>query len=290
MINTLPKRYLLYLTPLVCQATTVDIYFLAGQSNALGAFTGEYSSIYDTAPSNVTFYNNGNLKTLVPDGTAPYYFGDGLEIELGRQFAVNHANTQYAIIKSSGAGQSLYNPNHWLADGTSSTDNDGTAYVRFQDTSAIAMSDLESQGYTPNIKGFIWVQGEADAAEGRTTEQYVTDLTNLIVDVRATYGDIPFIFTRLSDSAMLLDESTRTINRTSIIQAAQDQVHATVSDTYLINSNSFEFIGDYVHYSANGQIAHGEAVYSVIQSIPEPTSLSMILSGSFFLLANRKRS
>ena len=272
-----------------CWGSNINVYLLAGQSNALGAFTGEYSAEYDTEPANVQFYNNGNLSTLIPDSTAPYYFGDGLELELGRQMVLHEPGADFAILKHAGAGQSLYDQSDWYADGTSSSVNDGTAYLNFQNSTARALTDLSDRGYTTQLRGFIWVQGEADAAEGRSTEEYTADLTNFIVDVRSTYGDIPFIFTRLSDNAVILDAATKSMNRVGVIQAAQDSVDASVEGTYLIHSNSFELIGDNVHYSASGQITHGATVYNTLQSIPEPSSMILLLGSSAFLVAQRKR-
>jgi len=58
-----------------------------------------------------------------------------------------------------------------------------------------------AKGAERQVAGFFWMQGEADAASGRTTAQYEQDLRNFIARVRQDFGaNIPFIFGLINNS------------------------------------------------------------------------------------------
>lgn len=43
------------------------------------------------------------------------------------------------------------------------------------------------------VVGFLWHQGETDAIEGNTPEAYYKQLMDMLCDIRAYYGNIPFV-------------------------------------------------------------------------------------------------
>ena len=151
-----------------------DVYFLAGQSNASGR--GDASQIAADSPfaepqTDVQFYwrktlvvTNGNLTQNEfislqvgsghgrnNPGSFPVEFGP--ELGMGRTLADQFPDRNIVIIKYSHGGSNLHTD--W-ADG-------GTRYNTFISTVNDALGDITAAGATFQLKGIVWMQGEADA-------------------------------------------------------------------------------------------------------------------------------
>lgn len=265
------------------------VYLVAGQSNADGrALKTDLPSQLQTPRADVPFYyrsynyNTGVYSTLRPGSAgspAVKNTAFGPEVTFGATLAdwvaVNRPADKIAIIKYAEGGTSLHTD--WKAGGTATTTNDGAVYQTFQSTVTNGLSALHADatlsGYTLRIAGIIWVQGESDQAD---YANYAANLTAFIGDVRATYGaSIPFYLSALSDN-----RAANSGAGFDGVRAAQAQVDASVTGTYLINTDAAAFaIGaDGIHFNADGQRALGDAfAQSVIAStIPEPASFALL--------------
>lgn len=141
----------------LAHAATVDVFFLAGQSNASGRVSSGYVS--DPRDAQVQYYyrtdgppaNNvtsgGEFTTLGPLGSGFY----GPEITMGRQLVDFGYNP--AIIKVSDGGTSL------AVDWNSQTS--GPWWTNWQNDAAAALSELVADGDTPVLRGFSGCRARA---------------------------------------------------------------------------------------------------------------------------------
>ncbi|MEM6883990.1 MAG: sialate O-acetylesterase [Verrucomicrobiota bacterium] len=145
---------------------------------------------------------------------------------------------------------------------------------------------------TFTIGGILWTQGELDARQMMSSNDYASELTTSITDMRATYGsDLPFFFSRLSDGQTDLPATDL-----SNIRAAQEFVDANVTNTYLINTDGFAMSSDNLHFNAVGYDVLGQAFgqsvidAGVVTAIPEPgTYALLLLSGVILGFCTRRR-
>ena len=161
-INLLILFIVLGLTGCSLSQDTIDLFIWAGQSNAQG-WQGDaefYPSDPDSLDSqirlNYTFIgstsSNGWLQMQPQEGRfAAGHFGP--EVTFGRKLV--EAGHNPAIFKYTRGATSIYSD--WLAPG------EGGYYDAMVADLDIAIADLESQGYTVSIRGFVWIQGESDA-------------------------------------------------------------------------------------------------------------------------------
>lgn len=273
-------------------AAIVKVFLLAGQSNADGRANGNsFPAALQSPVSNFDYYrftegaSSGVLSSVVPNTSESGQTGP--ELAFAHSLRNTFPSEPIALIKYGNGGTDL--ASDWAAGGTSGTVGDGGDYQTFQTTVSDGLAALASANpaNTYTIAGFLWVQGERDVVIGQTSAQYQSNLTTFITDVRQTYGDIPFLFSRLSDAQTGLSNS----GNLSAIRAGQDAVDGAVDNTFLIDSDSFSLASDDVHFDASGQQALGEAfAQAAISSgaIPEPTTAFLSFLAGVFLMKRRR--
>ena len=228
-------------------ANLVKVILLGGQSNAVGQ--GNNAGL-PTSPVNlqlpqddVLFYYTGGpgLTTLRP-GSGGVTMGSeakfGVEVTFGREIADASPSVTYAIIKHAESGTALYND--W-APGT------GPSYTVFRNTVAAGLAALQNAGYTTEIVGMLWHQGESDALEGQQAN-YANNLTAFIADIRSHYGaNLPFFIGEIRQNG----PAYMTVVNAQAAIAAADPFARFVPATDL----SFY---DLFHFDAAGMITLGE--------------------------------
>lgn len=301
---------------------TVDVYLLAGQSNAAG-FTpvaGLYKGYTyggEVDREKLAEYENGYTDVLyygVTQSNAPESLHTKLSfVTAGKGHSGSHMgpelgfaeqiHTQYggnkgkaAIIKYAVGATSLTNiPNttqtafgNWappsITQGAEETDNEqGWLYRNLLTTVRGGLQALTDAGYTPIIKGAMWMQGEAESTHSNGTlyEEYISaliadlrkDLTDIMVDFTAAggtaqdCGDMPFVIGRLGDGLADRDGVRRpylTEVRTGMQQAAANGRHVRIvyTDDLLVpdgNDNN-----DIWHFSSKGSLLLGNRFAHVL--------------------------
>ena len=275
------------LFPALVGAGTVDIYLIAGQSNADGRAPG---TGLPTTPINLQaaqsdvpfFYRTTQSATPVYETLRPGASGTvgafGPEITLGRSLAdwvaTNQPANKVAFIKYAVGGTSL--SADWKAGGTAANTGDGVYYKTFQTVVTAGLAALDGDaslsGYTKRIAGIIWVQGEKDSLTALESQAYQANLTAFIADIRMTYGtNLPFFFSKLSDNQTAYPNGTGEGPAGFIaVRAAQAAVAASVAGAVQIDSDPAEFaVGtDNIHYNAAGQQALGNAFAAAVIAAP----------------------
>ncbi|EDM29222.1 iduronate-2-sulfatase [Lentisphaera araneosa HTCC2155] len=238
-------------------STEVDVYIIAGQSNAYGQ--GLISDLnIDQQIQNALFFTSwheidGNAESqqyfsnVLPFTEAGFSKGNPGQSNLGGSdyFGpelgfVNRINelginaNPIAIIKYAVGGTSLtYNPAVSDWDLNETGEQDGDCWRGFQSALSNGITSLEAKNYVPNIKGVIWWQGESGTS--------ATDLNSFIAEVRnhlnVNYGvqnsaQLPFVITGtdnawgsdLEDGVAALDDYVGFVNSEDFGQAHIDGV------------------------------------------------------------------
>lgn len=278
------------------KSATVEVFILAGQSNAVGAScdVNELPVELQVAQEDVWFWfeegqldpgrrisSGGILESLNrqfdPTGVTifgtqayPVYEGFGSELMMGRRLADN-LRTGVALIKFGINGTRIYP--YWNPNDPASLFQQMTANVE------AALNELRALGYTPRIQALFWMQGESDALRIDYANIYEAKLRELVAAIRTRFADpqLPVFIGRLCSE--MVHSGYYNFPCLNHIRAAQEQIAATVPNVYLVNTDDLplDYMG--VHFTSTGQCMLGErfARTYLVQSIPSTTTLGIFL-------------
>lgn len=253
------------------EAPVIDLYLVAGQSNAAGStqfsdaiaslkpeYTEGYSHIYYSGSSN-------RVRRIV----VPMKIGYGSQIDsFGAELGIADALSQYyneetgryaAIIKYAYGGTSLYdsvstsNEGNWLPPtwieryGCKDEQQSGALFRAFINHVESSVSDYEAMGYEVNIQSVYWMQGENDISANAKDNLYSEMFRCWIDDVRSSVAEI------------MCDESY--LNLPVIVGEISEYFNGNDNETYHKNNLAFvqmqrEVIGswDNVYVIAQGNV------------------------------------
>lgn len=243
------KKFALLLSFLVCvvgggevaEAEHYKVFILGGQSNMYGADSKTEALPEDLQKrqEDVLLYSGSEFSKLKPGSGRSF----GPEVTFGRAIADALPHENFYLIKHSDGGTSLWN--EWNLE-------DGRSYTRLRHVVEKGLETLTKAGHSYEIVGILWTQGERDAWNLRTTEQYESDLQAFIADLRSRYGeDLPFFFSRLSPK--------QTARPIEAVRLAQDYVADADPNAYLIDTDAMEMQRDNLHFTGQGYIDLGLA-------------------------------
>src|SRR5205085_5882166 len=111
------------------------------------------------------------------------------------------------------------------------------------------------------FRGVLWHQGESDAHNGVTAEQYQQMLTRLIARLREDLAqpELPFVI------GGLYDNHTR-----DAVTAGQRATGAAVSGTAYVGVDGLTTIDQNTHFDAASQITLGERFARAIVPLQQP--------------------
>lgn len=243
----------------------IDVYLIAGQSNAAGQtpINGLYNGYtyggsvdnekvkeYENGYKNIFYYgatklndpSKGNMEFDVVragEGTAAAYMGPELGFGEYASPILEKSNKQAAIIKYAVGATGFANSTsdvcnaygNWLSTTSleEETDNlvakSGLLYTNLLSIIESGLRDLIDRGFTPVIKGFMWFQGCADAGSKTMASMYAHHLTNLINDLR---NDIASIETKLAMQHGKVEAAVAKINDNLIKADYEDIVREQI--------------------------------------------------------------
>lgn len=263
LMSRLPKIALLiflFKISLFAQLPIVRVFILAGQSNMTGTQNPLVSelppSLKDTLP-NVLIRVGGDItygwQSLRPGlGSKPYNFGS--EITFGHDAANYFKGDKIALLKYAYGGTTLNED--WRPPSSGGTT--GWLYTNFIKDLGKYIDTLTPR-YTVQIMGFCWMQGEYDARDADKANNYQSNLTNFIKDVRTALNlpQLPF-------SVGMIDNSTSWQYNNTVRQAeinvAKSTSAVTVFDTHGLGT-------DGTHYNTQGQIELGHFFFNSVNSL-----------------------
>ena len=240
----------------------IDLFIWAGQSNALGrkGDAAQYPADPDNLDSQIQFNwtvpngSNSNGWTTMEPQDLGHYFPDGhfgAEVTFSRK--LKQAGYNPAIFKYAQGATSIFE--HWLNPGQ------GGLYDNMVTALNSAITELENQGYTVNIRGFIWIQGESDSGSDAAANAYYYNLNTLINDLRNNVLNLPNL-------PILLGVDEQFFNlvgyeRHQILNAHQD---IALNDETIKFTSMYGYPkADVTHLTPAGLITHGEDLFDSFQ-------------------------
>lgn len=239
----------------------VRVVIMAGQSNMEGHALAQFLPAPLQKPQlNIEFYNAdassatpSKLKSLVPDSICGKDICFGPEITFGQKMVADNPSAHYAFIKFAVGGTSL------ATDWNPATP--GPVYNNFKATVDKGLQALTDAGYTPQIIGMLWLQGENDGLSTSYAAAYKQNLLNLIANVRGTYGaNLPFIIGGIGNAP----GPGRTI-----VMTTQAQVAATTKNVRYFDNDDINTNMELHFYPVPMQVI-GERFATQLESLLEP--------------------
>lgn len=187
-------------------------------------------------PPVLDVYPSGSLEPKVYSGTLKL----GIELSLGRD--LDHTLPgRVAIAKFAYSSTSL-NTN-WAVNGTYPTAQPNLC------TQFIAYIKAAERATGSRLAAIIWIQGENDAGNLTTANNYDDNLLAFVDAVRAGTSTVPFIYGRLHISAAY--------SNVTELRASQSNANGARANLIMMSQDTVALSGDSVHYDANGLIALG---------------------------------
>ncbi len=245
-----------------CFAEDIDLFMLAGQSNAQG-WTGDatyYPKDSEQLDQSIRFYwvtpkhssSGGEWTSLKAQGGRFKNGHFGLEVTFAR--SLRKVGYNPAIFKYSLGGTSL--AGDWKGPG------DGKMYDQMIKEFDKALLLLRNQGHKVKIRGFIWIQGESDADTPSMANAYKGRLNTLIDDIRRNVAKNPQLAVILG-----VDEQHPWVKRRhpQVVHAQQTLAKAdkhTVFTTMMGLEKA-----DSTHLTPKGLEEHGRRIYTAYKEI-----------------------
>ena len=178
---------------------TVKVILIGGQSNAVGVsqnaelrkkidadkyqeYLNGYSNVqimYDNCSGNA---NSKFVNTKLGQAVNSMAFGP--ELGIAEYLATNFPNEKFYIIKYAMGGSIL--ETQWYNANTNQVGELLTGFTAFVNK---GLAEIEAQGLTPKIIGFVWNQGESDAIWLPQSSRYYANQEGLVNYVRTTFAD-----------------------------------------------------------------------------------------------------
>ena len=252
---------------------TAHIAFLYGQSNADGVSYDQYLKANDQAKFDeyaagyenvmINFFNDGGKnysnyafqKASLGCGCATYTYGP--EIGMAEVMSKTYKDEQSFIIKWTWGGTALRH--QWL-DGSR---NRGELYNYAMDFSLKCLNYLGSKGYTLDIEGICWMQGESDAWETDWQLYYkdtIAFVSYLRHDLKNVSDSIKFIDAGINEEAGVWP-NPKVINKAKQEFAKQSDLNIYVDTPAMGLTTQHEPAEnpDIAHYDSMSMVQLGQA-------------------------------
>lgn len=237
---------------LATAANVVDVYVLWGQSNARGRAPLAELPAHLRGPLAGVYLWNGSayapLEAKVNSNYPQAGLDWGLELQFGYLLRRNNPGKPVYLVKHSVGGTPLL-PTSGTTWNPLVT---GSLYAQAKASLSKALATLQAQGKVPTVKGFVWVQGGADAVAG-VKSAYTTRQSELFKGVRAFVGDPALPIIDLYVRGEAYDETD--------VNAAKTAVAGSLGGVRLLKADAFEDIGDNRHFDGAANLAAGRHLF-----------------------------
>lgn len=226
----------------------MDIYLIAGQSNALGI-----SPVKDLPESfsaaDVLIYQASNVhvpheRAIVP--VQPGLGADGQKFGLELGIARAFAGKKVGLIKYASDGTSLYD--RWSLGGED--------FIGLKQTFEDGIAAFAERGLKPRVRGMLWMQGENDASFAEQAAVYKKKLKEFISAVR-TFADVPFVMGETHPCNPRLPYSAE-------VNEAKRSAASEMSEVYFVPTDDLVELIDGYHYTAKNMLELGERMAKIL--------------------------
>ena len=281
----------------------IDIYLIAGQSNAVGNTDADVEALsktdsrFESGFNDVLYYGYSDVEV---GASAPAdlsivttKLGLGLrsvnhtymgpEIGMAYYLSQNYENQKFGIIKYASGSSSIYDDiestnnsrkGNWYSPGVAAAigvepkdvNKSGNCYRVFLNVVKSGLEAYKKQGYTPKIKGLVWVQGESESGSEVYSAKYSILLQALINDIRNDLSELTKEdLSELHVVVSKIPESYQNFAQyTNVVRTHQDNVAA--NDAFVTTvDNDFSLPGalnrtDNNHYYWTDMLSLGQNV------------------------------
>lgn len=248
---------------------TLDFFIWAGQSNAQG-YAGDATGYPEDGEGldkgillNYTVFgkesSNGNWISMQPQkGRYPSgHFGP--EVSFARE--LKKAGYHPAIFKYTLGGTGL--ARDWKAHG------EGGIYDSMVVNLRLSIQKLVESGYRVNIRSFIWIQGETDAGNEKSANDYEQNLKELINHLRT---DV--LKTEELKVILGVDEQHYFVIERPIVLEAQKKI--ANDDKSIVYTSMLDLPkADTTHLTPAGLVLHGQRIFQGFKLLnPESATIS----------------
>lgn len=260
---------------------TVDVYLLAGQSNMQGVGkVAELPAPWQAPLEGVQFWNGSTFETLdagtthISSRTTDF----GPELGFARAQQILRPDHDIYLVKFYRSGQPLHHGwdgNRWAggepASGrrnfypgeTGDDANIGTHYRDLLVMARAAFAHLREQGLEPVLRGVVWMQGEADAKNETSADEYAASLARLKRRIEEDLASEPaaFVFGQVLAHEPALDRFTdRPLLRERMAQAdMRSGDERAIEGVWMVPTEGMPLNNDTVHYNTEGMQLLGTA-------------------------------
>lgn len=230
-------------------AERINLYIVAGQSNAVGQGTAPQPSWYQPIPDCYSFYSGSVQPLSVPTCGGQQH---GIETSFAIRMR-DRTGDPVCIVKVAQNGSSLAPSNPAGPFGTWDPFTDGSLFWQMIASANQASAQLAAMGHQSVLSGIVWYQGESDGfGASNEWQQYHTRLHVFVEAARIELGrpGLPFIIMQLSTNVGTWWTSFYNI---AGIRSAQQQL--SLSGTALVNIDDL-YTAD-IHLQSPGLIEAG---------------------------------
>ncbi|MCI5744938.1 MAG: sialate O-acetylesterase [Erysipelotrichaceae bacterium] len=229
------------------------------------ATNGNYSNVKDPMLGKFR-------KVRLGQGFLPNYFGPELGIaERLNEHLTENDNPVY-LIKFTRGASGLANAHEWLPISSGGENNLFTKMVEFVHNN---LALLKQENLIPEIRGFLWMQGETDSAGNYMTDEYEENTKNLIGDFRNEFADyakdkdkenIAFIDAAISELSIWKAQMAINIAKKNVSDLSEHNYYIETRGNGLgLKIGDDEHGGgDLYHYTIDSMIKLGNAFADVI--------------------------
>lgn len=258
----------------------VDVVLLGGQSNMQGiGKVADLPADLPRAVPNTFFWNGKAFEPLVAGVTRSSSRPDEFGPEIGLGLGLATAAAPVYLIKNSASGMPLHagwNAAKWegpapgpgrktFYPGEKAGDpNTGTLYRGMLAEYRAGLAHLEKAGQAPVVKGFVWMQGEADAKHEVSAREYGESLRRLRARLAADLGlpsPPPLVFGQVLPHEPAMERFTHRAEIRQAMATADERSGqpAAQPGVRMVSTDGFGVLPDTVHYTADGLLRLGRA-------------------------------
>lgn len=262
---------------LVGQANAVDVYVLSGQSNMVGyGSTAELPDPLKSVIQGAYIWSGDDFVEFNPMSNSSF----GPEVAFARTYLdLNPAEDIY-LIKQAVGGMPLHpgwdsyiwkgvdpgpNRDNYYPGVSLDDPNIGNIYRELSDMFLAALQKLDDDNIPYEIKGVLWLQGEADAKGEESATTYAVQLKGFSDRIHEDLGVlttvVPLVYGQVLPYEPTADRFTHRVElRQSQADADGDSGHQdSFANAYMISTDDASLLADNVHYDTEGQLMIGAA-------------------------------
>ncbi len=256
----------------------VDVYLLGGQSNMQGI--GKIEDLPESVPRRIPFtyfWNQREFEPLILASTKVSTRMGEFGPEVGFALTAARAYHPVYLVKYHASGMPLHfgwDGNNWIGDnggpgrrnfypGKAMGDsNTGTLYIAMRNEFREAVQSLQKAGFTPRIRGLLWMQGEQDSKQQASASSYAENLKLLrkrLAEDLQVDETLPIVFGQVLPHEPPLERFTHR-NEIRAQMAACDSESGkpeSMVNASMISTDGLTLLPDTVHYDAAGQLELG---------------------------------